>query len=128
MLGFLEKRENDIATLIEETRSNKVESNELLTKKQEELKEARVHSQEIVARAKETAKKEQDKLIKDAKLQSKQIVDEAQKEIEAQVKSAKSKLVDEISTIAIDLSQKVLQKNIDAKENEALVNKYIEKL
>ncbi len=125
----LKKRENDIQSALDEAKkakeemSNlKAENENLLQQAREErtamLKEAKDAKTQIIAEAKEKAKSEANKIISDARL-----------EIENQKKAAIADVKNQAGTLALDIAEKVLRKELKGDtEQVAYVNTLVKEI
>ena len=116
----LKKREHDIQSSMDEAKLARQEMSNL---KAENDKLAAVAREERTALLNE-AKQQRDKMIADAKDQAKEeatkIMQTAQSEIEAQKIAAKQSLKAEVGTMALDIAEQVIRK--DLKNNSAQVD------
>ncbi|MFN7115583.1 MAG: F0F1 ATP synthase subunit B [Saprospiraceae bacterium] len=125
----LKQRESDIQNSLDEAKrakeemSNlKAENEKLLRQAQEErmkiLKEANEAKESIIAEAKEKAKAEAQKIVANAK-----------QEIEHQRMAAITDVKNQIGTIAIDIAEKLLRKELqNNQEQERLVNSLVDNM
>lgn len=128
MGDFLQGRANRIKRDLEESESNRTESERVLAEQKSNLKSAYQDAQEIRAAAEEANKKERSAAVSQAKKDAKQIVDAAKKEIDVEVGNAKKALAQQVGTLSISLTEKLLKKSIDASENQDIINEYVGRL
>lgn len=122
----IKTREIDIQTALDEAKKAqeemskmKAENETLLQKAREErmamLNEAKEARNTIIAEAKEKAKSDAHKIVADARV-----------EIENQKSKAIAEVKNELSTLALDIAEKILQKELKGKEDqETFVKKLI---
>lgn len=122
----LEARQNEVTTTytkadetIENARKLESDYTVLLTNAKEE-------SAEIVKNATKKAQVRSDEIINQAKNDAGSIVSHANDEIEREKKRAKNEIKNEISNIAIMVAEKVVGKEISSKDNERLIDEFIE--
>lgn len=125
----IKTREYDIQSALDEAKKAKEEMNQmkaeneaLLQKAREErmamLNEAKETKNNIIAEAKEKAKADAQKIVADARV-----------EIENQKSQAMAEVKRELSTLALDIAGKVLQKELDGKtEQESFIKTLISDL
>jgi len=125
----LKKREDDIQSALDEAKKAKeemsnlqAENESLLQQAREEraamLKEAKDTKNSIITEAKDKAKSEANKIISDARL-----------EIENQKKAAIADVKNQAGTLALDIAEKVLRKELKADTDQvAYVNKLVGEL
>ncbi len=128
LLAMLDKRE----ALIRESLANAEKARSDLERIQEEseqmLAKARGEAQDIVKKGKETADRMRADLLRQAEEKARQIRQDA----EAQINAAKDRALAEIKAEVVDLSiqiaGKLIQKNLSAQENQALIEQSIQQL
>jgi F-type H+-transporting ATPase subunit b len=90
----------------------------------DELGVARKKASEIV----DAAHKRADQMIQQAKNQAleegQQLLDQAKKQIDQEIQQARSKLQREIAQIAINASEKILERSVDEKLQRELIDKF----
>lgn len=108
----LKKREGDIQDSLDQAKNARAEMASLNAKNEELLAEARMERSNILKDAKEA----KETIIKDAQKEAKEkaqkIVDSAVKEIENQKRAAMIELKNQVGEMALDIAEKVLQKEL----------------
>lgn len=125
----LKKRENDIQEALDAAKRAKVEMEELQSKNEELLREAREERSVMLKEAKNAA----DGIVKEAKEKAKaeanQLVDNARSEIEAQKDSAMREVKQEVGAIALDIAEQVMRKQLaQDDEQQALVSRLVDQM
>ena len=92
------------------------------------LKNARDEGKLITERHKQKAEKIYDEIIDEANREAKVIIERARVEINREKEKAEDKLKREAIDLAIELSKKVIEKNIDEEKNRELIGKFINKV
>lgn len=116
-----EKIQNNLKTA-----SNKLENAESLEKERnEQLKNAYHEAKTIREKAQEAAQKEQDRVVGEAKKEAQRVLENSKKEIEAEFVSAEKLLKNQIGSLAIGLSSKIMKKNIDQGAQENLIKEFL---
>lgn len=123
----LKKREDDIQAALDEAKAARMEmanlrseNEKLLAKAQEErakiLKEAKEAKESIIKEAHDKAKSEYQKIVNNAK-----------QEIENQKMAAMTDLKNQVGTIAIQIAEKVLRRQLEgSSEQEKYVNELVD--
>lgn len=121
----LEDRKNDVA----ETYRKADEANENAMKLEAEYEErisgAKEESAQIIQAATRKAQQRSDEIIADAKIEAKGITENARAEIEREKKIAVNKIKDDITDIAFSAAQAVIEKDLSSKDNEKLIEEFI---
>lgn len=122
----LKKREEDIQNSMDEAKRVRQEMQQLQAQNEALLAEAREERAKMLREAKET----KEAIINDAKTKAKseaqKIVANAKQEIENQKMAAMIDLKNQVGTMAIDIAEKILQKQLAKdKEQTSFVNKLV---
>jgi F-type H+-transporting ATPase subunit b len=125
---FLESRAATIKEDIETAESNKVDSEKLLEEQKELFQKAREEAKEIRLNAEESSKVEREQIITEAKAEAKRILDDARKQIDQSIAGAKKDLLSETGELAVMLSKQILKREVNAKDQEALVSETLGQL
>jgi len=125
----LKKREDDIQDALDAAKQAKAEMEELQSKNDELLREAREERSAMLKEAKEAA----DGIVKEAKEKAKveanQLVDNARAEIEAQKSSAMREVKQEVGALALNIAEQVMRKQLaDEKEQKELISRLVEQM
>ena len=95
---------------------------------EKEIVESRQKAIEIVEKAKLDASKERDEIKAQAKLDADKEVERARQEIAQEIEATKDEIHREIVSVALDASSKVLEREVNKKDNEKLINDFIDEL
>lgn len=108
----IEKRENDIQESMDAAKIAKQEMINLKAENDKLLAQAREERTKILNEAKET----KSKIINDAKVEAKEeaskVMTTAKLEIESQKQSAMKEVKEEVGTIALDIAEKIIKKEL----------------
>ncbi len=122
LLRVLDERKDRIAKA--EKNADKIEKQlaktEELTKA--EFQKAQKQANEIIVHAKKSAKEVEDKLIADAKIKVEKIVEEGRTQIVKERDEATAKIQGEVTKIVLLATEKLLKREINAKDQERLVS------
>ncbi len=126
--AFMDKRSKAIADSITDAEQKLKEAEEYKSTYAEKLNKADEEGKQIVDKAVTTANQKADSIVKEAKEEASHIKNKAEKDIELERKKALNEVKNEISTLAILAASKIIETEIDAEKNEALVEKFIEEV
>lgn len=121
----LNQRAELIQSNIDDAAQKKETSEKILDEQKTLLQKAHQEAKEVRKTAEETTKKEKEMLIEQSKEEALKLIETAKKEIETSYEIAKNDLKNEVGSLAIDLSEKLIQKNLDKKSQEQIINNYI---
>lgn len=102
---------------------NKAE--ELRDEYEKRIADAKAEATDIVKSATRKAQANGEEIIRDAQAQAAHLLEKADVQIEQEKKKAMNELKDEISGIAVDIASKVVEREIDEKDHEALISEFI---
>lgn len=102
---------------------NKAE--ELRDEYEKRIADAKAEATDIVKSATRKAQANGEEIIRDAQVQAAHLLEKADVQIEQEKKKAMNELKDEISGIAVDIASKVVEREIDEKDHEALISEFI---
>jgi len=123
ILGAIHERERSIESALEAAQNAKLEMARLTGENEALLKEARAERDLILKEAKEL----KDQIVAEAKTQAQvegaKMIEKARLEIENSKIAALAEVKDQVSTLSIEIAEKILRKQFDSKSSqEALVN------
>lgn len=128
IVRMIKAREDKIAESLAKADSDVAEAEELKKSYQTQRAEAREKAQAIVDKAKKVAASNREASIQDTKREIEQMKKAAQAEIQRDRERAADQLKKEIVALSLLAAGKVVEKNMEASENEALVGDFIDKL
>ena len=121
----LKKREDSIRDSLEEAQKTRETAEILLDDYKKQLAEAREEAQKILAEGKMMGENIKKEVIQKAHEESNQIVKRAQEEIEFQKEKALMELRERIADHTIMAASKVIERALDKKDHEQLLDEYI---
>ena len=128
VVRMIKAREDKIAESLAKADSDVAEAESLKKSYQTQLAGAREKAQAIVDKAEKVAASNRETSLQDTKREIKQMKKAAQAEIQRDRERAADQLKKEIVALSLLAAGKVVEKNMEASENEALVGDFIDKL
>lgn len=127
ILGAVKDREEKINNALEAAEKAQKEFEELATKNEDLLKEARAERDAMMKESKETGVK----IIEEAKAKSKEeaakIIEDARKSIELEKSAAIAELKSQVAAISLEIAERILEGELKADEKQkALADKLAE--
>lgn len=126
--AITQKRADNIKKLIEDSLNKQAEATKHETEASILLKNAKVEFQQIVEDAKLVALNQRQEIIAEAMMEAKLINEQTQKDMLKERIKEEENIREEIITIAFNVAQNILTKKIDHKENEFLIDEFIDEL
>ena len=123
---IIEERQADVSNTYAEADKSMAHAKELEANYNELLASAKDESAEIVKNATKKAQVRSDEIISNAKAEASGLITRANEDIEREKQRAMSEMKNEISGIAMMMAEKIIQKEINHKDHEALINDFIE--
>lgn len=122
---IVEARENEISEKLDSAEEELEKARTLAINNERELQRSREEGKAITERHKKKAEKVYDEIVEEAKSEANLIIERAKVEIEREKEKAEYALKKEAIDLALDLSRKVIEKNIDEEKNRQLIDEFI---
>ena len=125
---LLKERGDYVEGKIKSAETREKESQKLLDQANEEVKNKKVEAMGIVEKAKEDAQKERAAILEKAKEEKEAEIKRTKEEIAQEIEASKDEIHREIVSVALDASSKVLEREVNSKDNEKLIDSFIDDL
>ncbi len=125
---ILDERKQNVEETYRQADEKLSEAARLESEYTEKLANAKEESAEIVKNATKRAQTRSDEIIAEAKKEASSLMVKANADIEKEKKRAVNQIKDEISDIALAVAEKVVEKEIDPKDHERLIESFISEL
>lgn len=125
---MLAERQAKIQGQLEEAESVRQQAEELRRQYEEQLGDARNRANEIVEEAKTDAERVRGEIVKRAEDEAAQILAKAREDVEADRGRFVSELRGQVAALSVELAGKIVQRELDATQHQALVDQYINEL
>lgn len=103
----------------------KAEAAAMKAEYEKSLAEAKAQANDIVAAAQKTATARSEAIVGEARAAAAQIKEKAQEDIALEKKKAINQVKDEIGDMAMEIASKVVAREIDQKDHQALIDEFI---
>ena len=101
------------------------EAEELKTEYESRLSSAKTEAEDIVKSATRNAALKSEEIISDAHSRAQEIIERADKQIEAERRNAENELKNEVSDIALTIASKVIESELDEEKHKKLIDSFI---
>lgn len=128
LLAMMKERQDYIDQQITAAEENRKEAEKLLAQQQEALKQARQEAKELLERAKAQKEREAEEIIRQAQERAERMINEATAQITREKENPLADLRDEVGRLSVLLAAKVLEKEMDEKQQSKLVDRYLEQV
>jgi len=125
---MMEKRREMIAQQMKSASDNRDQADKLLAEQKKVIEEARKEAYAIIEQSRTMSSKQADELIQNAKAESNRIKEDALKDIESEKNKAVAALRGQVSAMAVMVASKIIEKQVDEKSQEELIDKYLKEV
>ena len=125
---MLQQRSDKIQGDLDKAESDRKEAEATLVQYRQKLSDANVKAQEIVDKAEKVARDEHDAAVEATKREIEQMKKNAEEDIQRDRERIAAQLRGEVVSLSMAAAGKLISKNIDNKENERLINDFINQL
>ena len=125
LMGIMTQREEHIASEIETAEKSRVEANQLLEQTRAEVKTARLEAQNTIENAKKLGEEQKAEILAAARAESERLKESAKLEIAQERDNAMNSLREQVAALSVMIASKVIEKDLSAADQEALINQYI---
>ncbi len=125
VMAILDERKEKVNAEMKAAEEAQAEAEAVKKEYAERLEKSKEEAAQIVSAAVKRAGEREAEILAQAQQEAAAIKVKAEESIELEKKKAINEIKDQIADIVIMASEKVCEKEISAKENEALINKFI---
>ncbi|MDE5736900.1 MAG: F0F1 ATP synthase subunit B [Oscillospiraceae bacterium] len=125
---ILEKRQQEVTATYQKADDALSSANADKEKYAQAISNAKEEASGIISRAEKLAQKQGDSMIAKARDEAQAVREKASRETEREKNLAKQELQGEISELAMELAQKIMEKEINPKDHERLINDFLQNL
>lgn len=128
LFSIMEKRQQMVEEQISTAEKNRAESEKLLAEQKAAIQQAKKEAYDIIEQARISSTKEADSLLAKAKEDAERLTQDALKDIEAEKNKAVIALRSQVSALSVLIASKIIEKQVDEKSQQALVDQYLKKV
>lgn len=128
LMSIMEKREQTIASNIENAEIAKNEAERLAAERQEKLDKTRAEAATVLNKAKASAENTEKELLAAAQQEVLRLKMDAKKEIENERQMALASVRHDVSSLSIQIAEKLINKELTNEGHAELIDQYIERL
>ncbi len=126
VLNMLAARDKEVNEMYSKAETAQSSAETLEKEYSEKLSLAKEEAAKIMKDAKHDATLRGEEIVGEAKKEASAILEKAQKEIEREKEAAINEIKGDIANIAVDIAQKVIEKDLHEKDHERLVEEFID--
>ena len=124
--NILSQREKEISEMYKKAEDAQKNAEEMESEYTQKLSLAKEEASKIMKEASYEATLKGEAIISDAQKQAQATLEKAEKQIDQEKKAAVSEIKNDIASIAVSLAEKVIEKDINEKDYERLVEEFID--
>lgn len=123
--NMIESRQKEIDQIYADAEKAKADAQELRSEYEVKISGVRQEADRVIKTATESANALSASIVEDARAQAEQIKNRAQNEIELERRRTFDGMKGELSGIALDIASQVIEREVNAKDHEALIDEFI---
>lgn len=127
LVKMMKDREQHVANEIDSAEKARIEANALLEQHKQMVKEARQETQQLIETAKKQGETQREEIIQLARSEAEKLKESAKLEIQREREKAVEELREQVASLSVFIASKVIEKELSEKDQEALIQEYIEK-
>ena len=128
MQNILAQRQQEVDNIYADADSAKKDAESAKAEYEGHLLTARTEAEAITERAVKNAQTRSDAMLASAQSEAAAMREKASRDIELERRKAMNEMKREISGLAVEIASKVAEKEIDEKQHEALIERFIDEL
>ena len=125
---FLSNRTNEIQKQIDEAAQKYSDAEQLKAKYDEMMENAQDLATELINKSKSVADEQARQIVAEAEESADEIRTRTEKHIESQKQQAVLEMRQEVTRMAIQIAEKVLQREVSYEDNKNVINEFFEKV
>ncbi|MCW3777852.1 F0F1 ATP synthase subunit B [Levilactobacillus namurensis] len=125
---MMQDRSDKIANDIDSAEKSRTDAASLVAKRQEALNASHAEAQTIVQTAKTNGQQQRDQIVAQAQTDVQTLKATAQKDIAQEREDALANARDDVADLSIEIASKIIQRELNADDQKALIDSYIEGL
>lgn len=128
LFGMMEKRRQLVKDQIQTAENSRKQAEQLLEEQKQALQQTRKEAHDIIEQAKQTSTKQADEIVAAARAEATRVKEEAVRDIENEKNKAVAALRSQVSAMSVLIASKIIEKQIDEKSQEQLVEHYLKEV
>lgn len=125
LFAVMEKRREMVQNQLKTAEDNREQSEQFLREQKQAIQEARKEAYQIIEHARNSSIRQSDEVLKQAQEESLRLKQEALSHIEAEKNKAVAALKGQVGAMSVLIASKIIEKQIDEKSQQELVNQYL---
>ncbi|TLS50519.1 F0F1 ATP synthase subunit B [Paenibacillus antri] len=128
LFNIMEQRKQLVVGELQQAEANRKESAALLEEQRKAIEQARKEAQDIVEQTRKVSTKTAEEIVETAKNEAVRLKQAAQEDIVSEKNQAIAELRKQVGEMSVKIASKIIEKEVDASSQEALVDKYLKEV
>ena len=125
LMSMITSRQKEVDDMYSDAESSKAEATKMKEEYEEKISHAKEESEEILKNAVRRAQLKEEEILREADVKAGRVLERAEEQIELEKKRAINEVKDEVSSMAIGIASAVIERDVSAKEHQALIDDFI---
>jgi F-type H+-transporting ATPase subunit b len=126
--NMIDSRQKEIDDMYADAEKSQADAASMKAEYEAKIEHANEESEDILKKAQRRAQLREEEILKDANAKAARVLERAEEQIELEKKQAINDVKDEVSSIAIDIAEAVIERDINKADHDALIDEFIDKL
>ena len=122
---MIDSRQKEIDDMYSDAENSKSSAEAMKAEYEEKLSAAASESEEILKKATRRAQLREEEILKEANSKAERVLERAEEQIELEKKQAINEVKNQVSEMAIGIAAAVIERDIDPKEHETMIDDFI---
>ena len=123
--NMIDSRQKEIDDMYDDAENAKNSAAEMKNEYEQRLKNATEESDEIVRKAIRKAQLREEEILNEARAEADRTLERAEEQIELEKKHAINQVKEQVSGLAINIAEAIIERDINESEHEALIDSFI---
>ncbi len=123
--NMIDSRQKEVDTMYDEAEASRKDAADMKVEYEEKLARANEESEEILKKAVRKAQLREEEILREADEKAARTLKRAQEQVELEKKRAINEVKNEVSDMAIGIAAAVIERDVDKKQHEAMIDEFI---
>ena len=123
--NMIDSRQQEIDGMYSDAEKSREDADAMKADYEEKISHAKEESEEILKNAVRRAQLREEEILREANDKAARVMKRAEEQVEMEKKRAINEVKNEVSDMAIGIASAVIERDIDRKEHEALIDEFI---
>ena len=126
--NMIDSRQKEIDDMYSKAEDSVKNANEMKAEYEKKISSANEESEEILKNAQRRAVLKEEEILREADKKASRILERAEEDIALEKQKAINDVKDKVGEIALDIAEAVIERDIDKKDHDTLIDEFISKL